>query len=176
LLMALRELRDGFAQQRRLRDWCDWLGEWIDALFRADADDAAESRALDALRHALAELGEQSTAAVAQNLPWSVVREALRGQLDAVSERQPFLLGGVTFCGLVPQRSIPFRVVCLLGMNDGEFPRAGQDAGINRIPRQPRPGDRDTRNEDRYLFLEALMSAREMLHVSYIGEGVRDGK
>jgi len=67
-------------------------------------------------------------------------------------------------------------VVCLLGMNEGEFPRAGQDAGINRIPRQPRPGDRDTRNEDRYLFLEALMSAREVLHVSYLGEGVRDGK
>ncbi|MEO9079578.1 MAG: exodeoxyribonuclease V subunit gamma, partial [Rhodanobacter sp.] len=83
---------------------------------------------------------------------------------------------GVTFCGLVPQRSIPFQVVCLLGMNEGEFPRPGHDAGINRIADQPRHGDRDTRNEDRYLFLEALMSARDTLHISYVGEGVRDGK
>ncbi|MDE2084135.1 MAG: exodeoxyribonuclease V subunit gamma [Xanthomonadaceae bacterium] len=176
LIEALRELRDGFAQQRGLRDWCDWLGERVDALFRADVDDAAESRALDALRRALAELGEQASAAAAQKLPWSVVREALRGQLDAVSERQPFLLGGVTFCGLVPQRSIPFRVVCLLGMNDGEFPRAGVDAGLNRMPEKPRCGDRDTRREDRQLFLEALLAARQHLHISYIGRDVQEGR
>ncbi len=104
------------------------------------------------------------------------MREAVRGALDAVPERQAFLLGGVTFCGLVPQRSIPFRVVCLLGMNEGEFPRPGNDAGLNKILSQPRRGDRDTRSEDRYLFLEALMSARDVLHISYVGEGVRDGK
>jgi exodeoxyribonuclease V gamma subunit len=109
-------------------------------------------------------------------LPWSVVREALRGELERISERQPFLLGGVTFCGLVPQRSIPFRVVCLLGMNEGEFPRRGGDAGLNLMLERPRRGDRDTRCEDRYLFLEALMAARDHLHVSYIGEGVHDGK
>jgi exodeoxyribonuclease V gamma subunit len=169
LLHCLRELRDGFAQPRRLRDWCAWLGERVEALFRADADDAAEGRALDALRRALAELGTQATAAGAQKLSWTVVREAVRGQLDAVSERQPFLLGGVTFCGLVPQRSIPFRVVCLIGMNEGEFPRDGGDTGLNRMLEHPRRGDRDTRREDRQLFLEALMAARERLHISYIG-------
>ena len=100
----------------------------------------------------------------------------MRGALDAVPERQAFLLGGVTFCGLVPQRSIPFRVVCLLGMNEGEFPRPGNDAGLNKILGQPRRGDRDTRSEDRYLFLEAMMSARDVLHISHVGEGVRDGK
>jgi exodeoxyribonuclease V gamma subunit len=169
LLHSLRELRDGFAQPRRLRDWCAWLGERVEVLFRVDADDAAEGRALDALRRALAELGTQSTAAGAQKLSWSVAREAVRGQLDAVSERQPFLLGGVTFCGLVPQRSIPFRVVCLIGMNEGEFPRDGADTGLNRMLEQPRRGDRDTRREDRQLFLEALMAARQHLHISYIG-------
>ncbi|HTI95230.1 MAG TPA: exodeoxyribonuclease V subunit gamma [Rudaea sp.] len=176
LLDALRELRDGFAQPRRLRDWCVWLGEWVDVLFRADADDAAEGRALDALRRALAELGTQSTAAGAQKLSWSVAREAVRGQLDAVSERQPFLLGGVTFCGLVPQRSIPFRVVCLIGMNEGEFPRDGVDTGLNRMLEQPRRGDRDTRREDRQLFLEALMAVRQHLHISYIGRDVHEDR
>jgi exodeoxyribonuclease V gamma subunit len=177
LLGELRRARAAFTGERPLAEWSAWLLQLIDALFLADSRDEKESHALDSLRRLVADLGSQAAeTGLGANLPWSVVREALRGALDAVPERQPFLLGGVTFCGLVPQRSIPFRVVCLLGMNEGEFPRPGQDAGINRIPGQPRPGDRDTRNEDRYLFLEALMSAREVLHVSYIGEGVRDGK
>ncbi|MEO6926915.1 MAG: exodeoxyribonuclease V subunit gamma [Rhodanobacter sp.] len=177
LLGELRRARAAFAGERSLAGWSEWLQQLIDALFLADPRDEAENHALDTLRRLVADLGNQAaeTGLVAA-LPWSVPREALSGSLGAVPERQPFLLGGVTFCGLVPQRSIPFQVVCLLGMNEGEFPRSGQDAGINRMSRQPRHGDRDTRNEDRYLFLEALMSAREVLHVSYIGEGVRDGK
>ena len=61
-------------------------------------------------------------------------------------------------------------------MNEGEFPRATGDAGLNHMLAEPCRGDRDARTEDRYLFLEALMSARERLHISYVGEGVRDGK
>lgn len=177
LLGELRRARSAFAGSRPLVEWSQWLLQLIDALFLADMRDEAENQALDALRRLAASLASQATeAGMHAPLPWSVVREALRGALDAVPERQPFLLGGVTFCGLVPQRSIPFRVVCLLGMNEGEFPRPGNDAGLNKILSQPRRGDRDTRNEDRYLFLEALMSARDVLHVSYVGEGVRDGK
>jgi len=177
LLGELRQARHAFAGARPLAAWSAWLLERLDALFLADPRDAAEQNALDALRRLAAGLASQAAeAGLDAPLPWRVVREALRGALDAVPERQGFLLGGVTFCGLVPQRSIPFRVVCLLGMNEGEFPRTGHDAGLNKILAQPRRGDRDTRNEDRYLFLEALMSARDALHVSYLGEGVRDGK
>ncbi|OOG50298.1 exodeoxyribonuclease V subunit gamma [Rhodanobacter sp. C01] len=177
LLGELRRARDAFAGTRPLAAWSEWLLELIDALFLTDQRDDAENNALDALRRLVAGLGVQAAeTGIATPLPWSVVREAVRGALDAVPERQAFLLGGVTFCGLVPQRSIPFRVVCLLGMNEGEFPRPGNDAGLNRILGQPRHGDRDTHSEDRYLFLEAMMSARSVLHISYVGEGVRDGK
>ena len=177
LLGELRQARHAFASARPLAAWSEWLLERIDSLFLADPRDDTEQNALDALRRLAAGLASQAAEADAHAaLPWSVVREALRGALDAVPERQAFLLGGVTFCGLVPQRSIPFRVVCLLGMNEGEFPRPGNDAGLNKILGQPRRGDRDTRSEDRYLFLEALMSARDALHISFVGEGVRDGK
>ena len=177
LLEELRRWRAAAAAVRPLPAWSQWLLERLEAIFQPDPRDDAELAALDSLRRLVAALGQQADEAkLAQPLPWSVVREALRNALEQVPERQPFLLGGVTFCGLVPQRSIPFRVVCLLGMNEGEFPRQGSDAGLNRITAQPRRGDRDTRSEDRYLFLEALMSARETLHISYIGEGVRDGK
>ncbi|WP_458069214.1 exodeoxyribonuclease V subunit gamma [Rhodanobacter sp. BL-MT-08] len=177
LLGELRAMRQAFGSTRSLAAWSQWLLERIDALFLADMRDESENSALDTLRRVAASLGSQaSETGLGTPLPWSVVREAVAGALDAVPERQAFLLGGVTFCGLVPQRSIPFRVVCLLGMNEGEFPRPSKDAGLNKIIQQPRRGDRDTRSEDRYLFLEAMMSARDMLHISYIGEGVRDGK
>jgi exodeoxyribonuclease V gamma subunit len=106
----------------------------------------------------------------------SVVRDLLVARLSAAPERQPFLMGGITFCGMVPQRAIPFQVVAVLGLNDGEFPRAASDSGLDLMARFRRLGDRDVRSDDRYLFLETLMSARRRLHLSYLGEGVRDGK
>jgi exodeoxyribonuclease V gamma subunit len=76
---------------------------------------------------------------------------------------------------MVPQRSIPFRVVAVLGLDDGQFPRRGGAAELDLMATHHRLGDRDTRIDDRYLFLETVMSARNALHLSFIGEGVRDG-
>lgn len=182
LIGLLRRLQAAMLQPRPIEEACDRLVEAIDELFLidragADREAVAEAAALDALRRQVQALGEQArTAGLAAAQPWSVLRDALRASLRAVPERQPFLLGGVTFCGLVPQRSIPFGMVCLLGMSEGDFPRGGGEAGLNRIAQHPRRGDRDARNEDRYLFLEALMAARRRLHVSYVGIGVHDGR
>jgi exodeoxyribonuclease V gamma subunit len=85
-----------------------------------------------------------------------------------------FLSGGVTFCNLLPMRSIPFKVVCLLGMNDADFPRSRLPSGFDLMALRTRAGDRSVRNDDRYLFLEALLSARERLLVFYVGRSVSD--
>ena len=116
-------MRNEFGIDRSLAAWSAWLLDAIDALFAIDHRDDGEDNAMNALRRAIAALGEQDNASGGEKLPWRVVRDVMRGALDNVSDRQPFLLGGMTFCGLVPQRSIPFRVVCLLGMNEGEYPR-----------------------------------------------------
>jgi exodeoxyribonuclease V gamma subunit len=73
-------------------------------------------------------------------------------------------------------RAVPFRVVCLLGMNDGEFPRRAQqsDFDLLALPGLGRPGDRSRRDDDRYLMLEALLAARQKLYVSWVGRNVRD--
>ncbi len=104
------------------------------------------------------------------------MRDLLVERLSAVPERQRFLMGGVTFCGMVPRRAIPFRMIAVLGLDDGKFPRPDSDAGLDLMARHRRLGDRDVRTDDRYLFLETVMAARERLHLSFIGEGVRDGK
>ncbi len=89
--------------------------------------------------------------------------------------RDRFLTGGVTFGRMVPLRSLPFRVVCLLGVNDGEFPRVHHPPSFDWLAARPRPGDRSRREDDRTLFLEALLSARQALWISYLGRESRDG-
>lgn len=107
-------------------------------------------------------------------LPLTVVREAWLSGLDQGKLSQRFLAGSVNFCTLMPMRAIPFRVVCLLGMNDGDYPRAQQPLDFDLMASDYRPGDRSRREDDRYLLLEALLSARDQLYVSWVGRSIRD--
>ncbi len=105
----------------------------------------------------------------------AVFRAALRVRLTA-TEHAPggYLGGGVTFCNLLPMRGIPFRVVCLLGMNDAEFPRQERPCAFDLLSARRRPGDRSRRIDDRHLFLEALLSARDRLIITYQGFDAHD--
>ncbi|WP_296948791.1 exodeoxyribonuclease V subunit gamma [uncultured Massilia sp.] len=109
-------------------------------------------------------------------VPLNVMREAWLRELDQPALTHRFVSGGVTFCTLMPMRAVPFRVVCLLGMNDGDFPRRAQqsDFDLLALPGMGRPGDRSRRDDDRYLMLEAVLAAREKLYVSWAGRNVRD--
>lgn len=111
-----------------------------------------------------------------ETVPASVLRAVLLRALDAGSLSQRFLAGRVNFCTLMPMRSIPFRMVCLLGMNDGDYPRAQlpMDFDLMAARGEYRPGDRSRREDDRYLFLEALLSARDTLYISWVGRNIRD--
>jgi exodeoxyribonuclease V gamma subunit len=80
----------------------------------------------------------------------------------------------VTFATLMPMRAIPFRQVCLLGMNDGDYPRSRMPMDFDLMALDYRPGDRSRREDDRYLFLEALLSARDGLHISWVGRSITD--
>ncbi len=115
-------------------------------------------------------------AGLEEALTLPVVREALLGAMKDASVSQRFLAGMVNFCTLMPMRAIPFKVVCLLGMNDGEYPRSSPplDFDLMSSPGHYRPGDRSRREDDRYLCLEALLSARKKLYISYIGRSVQD--
>ncbi len=109
-------------------------------------------------------------------LTLAVVRDVLLNGIKDQNMSQRFLVGKVNFCTLMPMRAIPFKIVCLLGMNDGEYPRGKppNDFDLMSTPGLYRPGDRSRREDDRYLFLEALLSAREKLHISYIARNTID--
>ncbi|WP_263264524.1 exodeoxyribonuclease V subunit gamma [Pseudomonas sp. RIT-PI-S] len=111
---------------------------------------------------------------LAEALPLTVVREAWLAGLDQGGLNQRFLAGSVNFCTLMPMRAIPFEVVCLLGMNDGDYPRAQPPLDFDLMAADYRPGDRSRREDDRYLLLEALLSARRQLYISWVGRSIRD--
>jgi exodeoxyribonuclease V gamma subunit len=112
----------------------------------------------------------------AEEVSLVVARAAWLDAVETPSLNQRFRAGGVTFCTLMPMRAIPFEVVCLLGMNDGDYPRRGNrsDFDLMGLPGNSRPGDRSRREDDRQLMLEALLSARQVFYVSWCGHSVRD--
>lgn len=107
-------------------------------------------------------------------MPLTLLRDELAQRLDQQRISQRFLAGPVNICTLMPMRSIPFKVVCLLGMNDGVYPRTLPPLGFDLMSQKPQRGDRSRRDDDRYLFLEALMSAEQTLYISYIGRSIED--
>jgi exodeoxyribonuclease V gamma subunit len=156
---------------RPLAEWAPLLREAVDDLLESDGAEGV--RDLRFLRRTIT--GLESTAENAgahQKVEFSVLRHHLTGLLGAMEQRGGFLTGGVTFCALKPARSIPARVICLLGMNDEVFPRRPQSPQFDLMSKKSRLGDPSPREDDRYAFLETIISAGESLHISYVGRSI----
>ena len=174
LLEVWRELRALAARKWTSVQWQEKLNALFDGLYANDPDDLAESRALERVRGALEELVEHTQAAqLDQPIAWHDVCAYLRERLNDADPRQLLFSGGVTFCGMVPLRVVPFRVICLLGMDETAFPRRDPDRldpllADRRAGRSER-GDRNVRDDDRLLFLQLLATARDTFYVSWVG-------
>ncbi|CUB00185.1 exodeoxyribonuclease V subunit gamma [Thiomonas bhubaneswarensis] len=155
--------------------WAQRARDLLDAI--SQPQDLRERETRASLDDALSSWVEHcASAGFNEAVPLEVLGEAWLSGLDEAASGGRFLAGGVTFCTLMPLRSIPFEVVCLLGMNEGDYPRQSprSDFDLLHQPGQYRPGDRARREDDRYLMLEALLSARRMLYVSWAGRSARD--
>jgi exodeoxyribonuclease V gamma subunit len=171
-LLAWRAVLD---QPRTPAQWGVQARALLAAFFDADAQD--DKLTLNQLNDTLNKWLETcENAGFDEPVPLAVLREAWLGALDEPSLEHQFVSGGVTFCTLMPMRAVPFRVVCLLGMNDGDFPRRASKADFDllALPGMARPGDRSRRDDDRYLMLEAVLAARDKLYISWCGRNVRD--
>ena len=159
----------------RPRPPCAWADDLRALLVRFFAPDDEDRAAFECLLAAVAGLAaDAELAGFGAPLPLAAVRRHLMQVLEPARGGGRFLSGGVTFCALLPMRSVPFKVVCLLGLDDGAFPRRDVTPGFDLMAAEPRRGDRSRRDEDRYLFLEALLSARDLLYLSYVGASPRD--
>jgi len=150
-----------------LETWCGILKTVITDYFPATDGYRNEHDLMNKIISGL--FSEQEQAGCATVLEMSVMRSYLRVALGRSEGSAGFLSGGVSFCAMLPMRSIPFAVVCLLGMNSDAYPRREGKTGFNMMENERRAGDRSVRNDDRYLFLESMLSARKFLIISYIG-------
>ncbi|WP_039797881.1 exodeoxyribonuclease V subunit gamma [Nocardia araoensis] len=159
LAVCLRDLRG----PRPAHEWAAVLGRALDLLTDVpDAQAWVRTEARQELAAATDHAGDVS-------LRLSDVGVLLRSRLAARPTRANFRTGELTVCTMVPMRSVPHRVVVLLGLDDEMFPRAGAADGDDVLAREPLLGERDVRSEDRQLLLDAVMAARDTLLVFHTG-------
>ncbi len=172
-LDRLRNALDDLADTRTVDNWAETLARISDSLAATTARDAWQRSQLAALLEEL--VAEASTSGTVSPVELSCddVRSILADRLRGRPTRANFCTGHLTVCTLVPMRSIPHRVVCLLGLDDGSFPRHMERDGDDLTARAPRVGDRDVRSEDRQLLLDALLAARDHLVITYSGRDER---
>jgi len=155
--------------RRTAIQWQEELVEMLDDLF---SDTQESGGRLQLARDAIADLAQH-----AENnlLSLDLVQTWLKGRLSERDTTGRYFSGGITFCGMRPMRSLPFRVICLLGMQDSAFPGRERRLEFDQmLMERPHPADPLTSVMDRYLMLETLLCARDAMHVSYTGRSIRD--
>ncbi|MCU7830504.1 MAG: exodeoxyribonuclease V subunit gamma [Candidatus Thiodiazotropha sp. (ex Myrtea sp. 'scaly one' KF741663)] len=168
---AVFGLESTLHESRSVSDWEVRLIALMEQFFLPGEESQGDAERLRTIIHQLAT--EAQEARFDDVVSLDLIQLRLQALLAAPDNRG-FLGGGVSFCALAPMRSLPFRVICLLGMNDGAFPRQQPVLDFDLMNRQFRFGDRSRRVDDRYLFLETLISARDRFYVSYVGRSQRD--
>lgn len=151
-----------------LVDWAELLAGFAEMLFgEVDHDGLVE------LHKLFSELGGEVPQAHGEEVSYEVIRLWLEGAAEEKRSSAGFLRGQLTFCSMLPMRSIPFAKVCILGLNDGVFPKNDFHPPFDLLGESFVPGDRSRRGDDRYQFLEAILSARSSLYLSYVGQSIR---
>jgi exodeoxyribonuclease V gamma subunit len=190
LLEKLASYGDSLKRPRNMDEWKVFLFAMRDNLFDAGSVEQYASQTItktlgqffEHYQMSLFDKLDSSLASDTETLTqrkWSyqTLRQALQHAFTSPDSQNQFMTGQVTFCSMMPMRSIPFKIIAVLGLNDGEFPRQSTFVDmdlVNHLGRQI--GDRSRRGDDRYLFLEAILSARTALYLSYQGRGIRDNK
>src|SRR6201999_1483202 len=169
----LQRTTDALNGARPLRDWLTALADGIDLLARVDDNDAWQtSQVQREFAEVLAMAGTRGDTVM--RLP--DIRALLGRHLAGRPTRANFRTGTLTVCTMVPMRSVPHRVVCLVGLDDGVFPRLGIVDGDDVLARDPMTGERDIRSEDRQLLLDAVCAATEKLVITYTGANEYSGQ
>jgi len=162
-----------------IEEWTTALAAAVEQVATVSPPDAWQQaqfdRELARMHDSAGELATGSTSGDATPLLLADVRNLLAHRLGGRPTRSNFRTGTLTVCTMVPMRSVPHRVVCLVGLDDGVFPRTSSADGDDVLARDPLTGERDVRSEDRQLFLDAILAARETLVVTYTGANEHTG-
>ena len=171
LVDRLQTTLDALNSPKTIDAWAAAIAGAADALTTTSERDAWQRAELDRILGDVAD--EAAGSGSATSLVPAEIRALLSERLKGRPTRANFRTGHLTICTLMPMRSVPHRVVCLLGMDDGVFPRKSPRDGDDLMLADPHVGDRDARTEDRQLLLDALLAATDQLIVTYTGNDER---
>jgi exodeoxyribonuclease V gamma subunit len=172
-LDVLQAWRKRLQAELTVGEWALELNGLLGDLFEPEPEEEAE---LQSVRDAMAAIARDAAIAQVQcRIGVDVLAAELQRRLQEESARSTSLRGGVCVAEWTAARALPFEVICVLGLDDGVFPRPDRRVDFDRMAGQRRRGDRSRRDDDRYLFLETLLSARRCLYLSYVGNDIRTG-
>ncbi len=169
LFNSLRAIYYMLKKDYTLAEWSEVISFIIDSLF---ADEEIPVSIIPVSSAAVKIRSLQNDSLFSEKISPGVIREYLDKAVSESGSGKDFVSGTLTFCEMLPMRSIPCRVICILGMNDSAFPRKSRALSFDLTSEIPKRGDRSVRDEDRYLFLETLVSARDNLYLSYTGQSL----
>ncbi len=167
---VLKKYRRVLKRRQDPLEWKNLLGGLLEDFYEPEDE---EWRALNELRRGFGDLelaGKNGNNWYEGKLPLEIIRAMMQPVLQRPGNMRHPWSEGVKFCSLLPMRGVPFKVIYLLGMNMGDYPRRIEKKSFDLMRHNYKPGDRSARTDDRWLFLEALLSARKVFHVSYIGQ------
>lgn len=173
LLAALQERWWVLGRPHRAAGWADQLERTLALLLQPEtADERLAAEHVAGCARELRRLDQ--LAGLREELSPAVARDLLADMLARAGDAQGLFAGGVTFAALKPMRAVPARMLCIAGLGAEHFPRREPTLAFDLMAAQRRPGDRSIRDDDRHLFLEALLSARSRLHLSWVARSQKD--
>ena len=159
------------SSERTATQWQVYLTKILTQSFAANHE-----QSINIISNAISSLGEYTAEArFDDTIALPIVIDFLNAHFSEPDTSRQFMVGQVTFCSMLPMRSIPFKIIAIMGLNDGQFPRQRNALAFDLMAQtSSKLGDRSRRGDDRYLFLEAIISARKALYLSYQGRSIKN--
>lgn len=172
-IQTLQKYYEILTKKHTPEKWCEILLQMLADFF--EPTDKYDRRILQTVQNALENWTDEcELGGFVAPLTIETVKSVLEEKINSQSGLQNFFPGAINFATLRPMRTIPFKHIWLLGMDDTNYPRKNIPPAIDLMTEMPRPGDRSRRDDDHYLFLEALLSARKSLSISWVGKNITD--
>ena len=169
----LADAREAGRVQMTVAAWMDFMSGFISSYVepRTPEDERV-------LRKCLREVAALSSMGFGgKKVGYSVARELVRSALFGLSgSRGQYLVDGIVVSSFLPMRAIPFKVIFVAGMGEDHFPTIDRKNPLDLGDAQERAGNVSAREQDKYIFLETLLSARDKLYLTHVGRDELTGE
>ena len=105
-----------------------------------------------------------------------VVKDIITKALSSTNGKFGHRTGRITISALEPMRAIPHQIIVVMGLESKTFPRIDNRKSFNLLEKKRELGDPNQYDKDRYSLLEALISTRQNLLLSWNSKDEKTGE